>query len=135
MLCLLTPGGKIPGISEAAGQVEYHSEKGWSGKLTAKSSSIPNSTVSAELGFTSEKGAFHAYGTGGITSKVRNNDLFLKVGWSGQALSYAGGVTVKKPLPLVDEVNLRGSYANELLILTGKADVTWKSFKMRSSLA
>jgi hypothetical protein len=36
---------------------------------------------------------------------------------------------VKKPLPLVDEVDLKGSYANEVLHLTGKADVTWKSFK------
>src|SRR5262249_22006580 len=81
----LTPGGKVPGISAAEGKVEYNSDKGWSGKLTATSTSIPNSTVNAELGFTSEKGAFHAYGAGGIKTQVKNSTLELKAAWAGQA--------------------------------------------------
>lgn len=121
----LTPGAKIPGISEASGTVEYHSEKGWSGKLTAKSSSLPGaSQVTAELGFT-EKGAF---GTGGITARIKDADLFLKIAWSGNAVSYSGGVTILKPLPLVDRVEMKGGYANDALWLTGDAAMKWKSF-------
>jgi Domain of unknown function (DUF4157) len=123
----LKPGTKLPGVSDADGNVEYNSEKGWSGKLRAKSSSIPKSTINAELGFTSDKGAFHAYGTGGITSHIKDTELFLKIGWSGDAVTYSGGATILKPLPLVDKVKLDGGYENEVLTLTGTAAITWKT--------
>ena len=46
----LVPAEKVPGITAAKGEVTYHSENGSSGKLTASSSSIPNSTIDVELG-------------------------------------------------------------------------------------
>jgi hypothetical protein len=125
----LTPGGKIPGIKDAAGKVEYHSEQGWSGKLTATSSTMPLATsVSAELGFTSGKGGVRAYGAGGITTKIKDSDLVLKASWHGAGVHYEGAVTVPKPLPLVEKVRLEGSYAEDTLRLKGDAAITWKSF-------
>lgn len=125
----LVPGGKIPGIKDAAGKVEYHSEHGWSGKLTATSSTMPLATsISAELGFTSGKGGARAYGAGGITTKIKDADLILKASWHGAGVSYDGSVTVPKPLPLVEKVRLEGRYAEDTLRLKGDAAITWKSF-------
>jgi hypothetical protein len=131
----LTPGKKIPGITAAAGTVEYHSAKGWSGKLTASSSSIPNSTTNVELGFTTDKaGAFKPYAKGGITTKIRESELVLNAGWDGTNVSYWGGVTIPKPLPGVESVKFNGSYANDKLWLSGETEFKWKSFSPKLKL-
>ncbi len=124
----LTPGGKVPGLDKAKGDFEYSSLTGWSGKVAAQSTAIPNSTIDAEVGFKAGKGGgFQPYATGGLTSKIKDKDLFLKVGWDGQAVSYTGGVTIPKPMPMVDEVKLEGGYVNEVLTLKGDAAIKWKS--------
>jgi hypothetical protein len=123
----LQPVGKIPGVTEAKGVVTYSSNEGWSGALTASSASIPNSTTTVKLGFKEQKGVFHPYGEGSITTTVRSSKLDLKVLWGGGGLAYSGKVTVPKPVPLVESVELSGSYANELLTLTGDAAIKWRS--------
>ncbi len=123
----LTPGTKLPGIESASGEVKYHSEEGWSGKLKATSTSIPNSTLAAELGFTSQKsGGFTPFATGGLTTKIRDTQLFLKIKWGGGPIMYYGGVTVMNPLPLVEKVALDGAYEDDLLYLKGDAAIKWK---------
>jgi len=124
----LTPARTIPGIKDLTASVGYNSQTGWSGKVSASSSSIPNSTVTAELGFNEKNGVLTPYGAGGITTKVKDADLFLKVGWDGLNVSYWGGVKIPKPLPLVSEVSLNGSYAGGVLDISGKAPIKWKSF-------
>lgn len=130
----LKPAATIPGIKEAAGEVAFHSEKGWSGKLKAASSSIPNSTIDAEIGFTEEGGKLSFYGNGGITTKVKDSTLELKAGWAGGDMSYKGSVTVPKPLPLVESVILKGRYANSLLYLEGEADIKWKNIAAKMTV-
>ncbi|WP_424857912.1 eCIS core domain-containing protein [Streptomyces sp. SAI-170] len=125
----LTPAGKLPGINAAAGHVEWNSETGWSGKITADSTAIPRSTANVEIGFTTASGRFDPYATGGVTTTVRNSRLELGARWDGQALSYRGSVTVDKPLPLVNSVRLSGRYGERGLYLQGEADVVWKQFK------
>jgi hypothetical protein len=123
----LTPGGKVPGISSAKGEVSYRTSTGWSGLLTATTSSIPNSTGTVKLGFKEEKGAFHAYGEGSFSTKVKNpDDLKLNVGWRGGAVSYSGSVTIDKPMPLVKSVTLKGNYAADLLEVEGDAAIQWR---------
>ena len=123
----LTPGGKVPGISSAKGEVSYRSSTGWSGLLTATTSSIPNSTGTVKLGFKEEKGAFRAHGEGSFSTKVKNpDDLKLNVGWSGGAVSYSGSVSIDKPMPLVKTVTLKGSYAGDLLLVEGDAAIQWR---------
>jgi hypothetical protein len=132
----LRPGIQLPGIKDASGEVQYHSEQGWSGKLKATSSSIPNATISAELGFTSGKdGGFHPYGSGGLTTKIRESPLFLKVAWHGGPIAYYGGVTIPKPMPLVDKVVLDGAYENELLHLKGDAEIKWRGISSTMHVA
>ncbi|MFI1292475.1 DUF4157 domain-containing protein [Streptomyces sp. NPDC020792] len=125
----LTPAGKLPGVNAAAGQVEWNSETGWSGKLTADSASIPGATANVEIGFTTTSGRFDPYATGAITTTVRNSRLELGAGWDGRALTYHGSVTVDKPLPLVNSVKLSGRYGERGLFLQGDADIVWKQFK------
>ncbi|HEX8655337.1 MAG TPA: DUF4157 domain-containing protein [Allosphingosinicella sp.] len=130
----LTPAGKIPAVDKAAGTVEYHSQKGWSGKLTAESSSIPGSTVTAELGFRPGKAGLEAYGKGGFSTTVKGSPLDLTLDWDGTTVSYGGKVTVKDPMPLVKEVTLEGNYRGDQLKLTGTAPIVWKSIKANMSV-
>jgi hypothetical protein len=125
----LTPAGKLPGVSAAAGRVVWNSDEGWSGKLTATSTSIPRSTADVEIGFTTNAGRFAPYGTGAILTSVRNTELRLGARWDGHALTYTGSVRVQKPLPLVESVRLSGRYGERGLFLAGDADVTWKQFR------
>jgi hypothetical protein len=127
----LRPAAKVPGIKEAKGEVTYRSDTGWAGLLTASSASIPKSDVTVKLGYREEKSQLHAYGDGAITTTIRNSRLDLGVHWSGGALAYSGGVTIEKPLPMVDKVTLRGSYANEVLDLTGETGFKWRSIDTR----
>ncbi|MFU8874991.1 eCIS core domain-containing protein [Micromonospora sp. SL4-19] len=123
----LTPGGKIPGITAAAGVVEWNSETGWSGKITATSSSIPRSTANVEIGFAMTGGKFDPYASGGIDTQVRGTAMHLGARWDGQGLSYHGSVVVPKPLPLVDSVKLGGRFSDRGLWLEGDAAIVWKS--------
>lgn len=125
----LTPAGKLPGVKAAAGHVEWNSETGWSGRITADSAAIPRSTANVELGFTTASGRFDPYATGGITTTVRNSRLELGARWDGQGLAYRGSVTVDKPLPLVNSVRLSGNYGERGLSLQGDADIVWKQVK------
>lgn len=125
----LKPARKIPGVDKAEGVVEYHSKNGWSGKLTSSTSSIPGSTADLELGFTGKGGGLNPYGSGTLTTRIGNTQLVLQANWDGLDLSYKGGVTIPNPLPLVKEVALDGSYAKEVLRLTGNADIVWNQFK------
>lgn len=125
----LTPAGKLPGVNAAAGHVEWNSETGWSGKITADPTAIPRSTANVELGFTTASGRFDPYAKGGITTTVRNSRFELGARWDGQALTYHGSVTVEKPLPLVNSVKLSGRYGERGLFLQGEADIVWKQFK------
>lgn len=123
----LTPAEKIPGIQAAAGEVSYRSDTGWAGHVRATSAAIPKSTVDARLGFRQSGARFQAYGEGGIKTQIGSSELDLRIGWSGGPVSYTGGVTVKKPLPFVEEVRLDGSYRAGVLRLTGKAPISWKN--------
>jgi hypothetical protein len=123
----LKPGGKVPGISDAAGEVSFNSDTGWAGKLTAKSTAIPGATVDAELGFTSSRDGLNPYGRGGLHMDIKGSPLDLAVTWRGGALSYSGSVTILKPLPLVEKVKLSGQYANDAIALSGEAAIKWKS--------
>jgi Domain of unknown function (DUF4157) len=122
----LKPGGKVPGINDAKGEVTYRSDAGWSGMLAATSSSIPNSTANVELGFKDG----HAYGTGGITTTVKKaDDLKLKASWHGGGVSYSGSLKLEDPMPLVKTVTLGGAYTEDTLTLTGDAAIEWNAIK------
>lgn len=123
----LRPAGPIPGVKEAEGKVVYDSEKGWSGELAATSSTIAKSTaVDVKFGFRQEGDGVRFYGGGAIASEFHGAQLKLAATWKGGAPSYAASATVAKPLPLVDSVDLKGDYANDLLHLVGKARATWQ---------
>jgi hypothetical protein len=130
----LEPGGSIPGIKDAKGQVSYRGDTGWSGELAATSASIPKSTTTVKLGFKEEKGAFRPYGEGNISTTVRNANLNLTVGWNGASVSYRGAVTVEKPLPLVDRVELKGTYEKETLEMIGHADIKWRGIDSKMTV-
>ena len=130
----LRPAGPVPGIKDAKGEVSYRSDTGWAGSLVATSSAIPNSTTTVKLGFREEKGALTPYGEGSISTQVRSANLNLGVRWRGGGLAYYGGVTVEKPLPLVDRVRLDGSYENELLELTGDAAIRWRNIDSKMTV-
>ncbi|HEV2817327.1 MAG TPA: DUF4157 domain-containing protein [Allosphingosinicella sp.] len=125
----LWPARPIPGISKAAGKVEYHSQRGWSGKLTAESSSIPLSTTTAEFSFAEQNGELKARGAGAILTKVKGKELSLGVDWAGGEVTYSGKVAIPDPLPLVKLVTLDGRYARGILRMTGNADIIWNQFK------
>jgi hypothetical protein len=123
----LVPAGPIPGIKDAKGEVKYRGDTGWSGELSATSSSIPNSTANVKLGFKEAAGHFQPYGEGTLSTTVRTANLTLHVAWNGGGVNYYGAVTVEKPLPLVDRVTLKGAYIDDLLTLSGTADIKWNS--------
>jgi hypothetical protein len=124
----LKPGMSVPGVKEASGEVRYDSEVGWSGKLKASGiSSIPNATISAELGFRPGKGGFEAYGSGTLSTKLRDSPLNLMLSWNGGAVAYSGDITILKPIPIVEKVTLRGGYKEGLLSLTGDAGIKWRN--------
>ncbi|NUU19605.1 DUF4157 domain-containing protein [Cellulomonas humilata] len=123
----LTPAGAIPGIKAAEGLVEWSSASGWSGKITASTASIPASDANVTIGFRTQDGRFDPYADGAVTTKVRGATLVLGARWDGQGLGYRGSVTVLKPLPLVDKVDLSGRYNDRGLFLQGAAAVVWNN--------
>lgn len=125
----LVPAGRLPGVGAAAGLVTWNSETGWSGKITAETTSLPASTADVELGFTTAAGGFAPYARGGITTTVRGSRLVLGAAWNGESVTYTGSAAVEKPLPLVDSVNLSGRYDEQGLFLQGEAEVGYQQFK------
>jgi hypothetical protein len=123
----LQPGGSIPGIKEAKGEVSYRSDTGWAGALSANTTTIPNSEASVKLGFKEDKGAFRPYAEGAIKTTIRNSTLKLNVAWGGGSVTYSGGVKIEKPFPMIDSVNLNGRYNEGVIWLTGEAPITWRS--------
>ena len=122
----LTPAGKIPGVSAAAGVVEWSSETGWSGRITAQTTAIPQSTADVEIGFATVGGLLAPYARGGIDTHVRGTAMHLGARWDGQGLSYSGSVVVAKPLPLVETVKLGGRFTERGLWLEGDATIAWR---------
>lgn len=123
----LTPG-KLPGLSAAQGQITYNSDTGWAGSIHATTTTLPGAT-SADVTVGVRGGeTIDFFGKGDITTKVRESTLKLGASWEGGGLRYWGVVKVPKPMPLVDSVELKGSYGNGLLNLTGEVkDFTWKN--------
>lgn len=124
----ITPARKLPGIDAAEGKVEYHSQNGWSGKITAATAGA-TAAATAELGFKTVGGKLTPYGTGKVVSQVLNSNLEMTISWNGQAVGYHGSVTIPKPLPMVKSVTLEGGYVDNVLVVSGKAPVEWRSFK------
>lgn len=125
----LWPARPIPGISKASGKVEYHSQKGWSGKLSAESSSIPLSTTTAEFSFAEQNGDLKAKGSGAIVTSLKGKELSLALDWAGGEVAYSGKVAIADPLPLIKTVTLDGRYAKGILRMSGNADIAWNQFK------
>lgn len=131
----LTPGGKLPGIDQASGTVNYHSEKGWSGEMKASTSSIPGATIDVAAGFRSQGAAMQYWASGGLKTKVRDTDIALNARWSGGAMSYHGVAVVPDPIKgLVKQVRLEGDYVGDVLFLTGTADITWRSIASKMTV-
>jgi hypothetical protein len=123
--------GKIPGITAGDGEVTYNSTTGWEGSIHASTSAIKGANCDVTIGFKAagEKPAF--YGRGAITTNVRGAELKLLAAWHGAGIAYAGSVTVHKPLPMIDQVLLEGTYANAVLKLHG----TVKNFTFKNKFA
>jgi len=128
--------GEIPGISAAEGDVTYSSKTGWEGSVKATSTTLPGATkIDAVVGFREGSNGIEFYGAGGLSTKVRESTLTLNAAWKGGNIGYRGGVHVPKPLPLVEAVDLTGSYEDKLLTLTGVVKgFTWKN-KFQGDLA
>jgi Domain of unknown function (DUF4157) len=121
--------GEIPGISAAEGDVTYSSKTGWSGSVMATSATLPGaSKIDVVVGFREGANGIEFYGAGGLSTKVRDSILTLKAAWKGGAIGYRGSVHVPNPLPLVDAVDLTGSYEDQVLTLGGVVKgFTWKN--------
>jgi hypothetical protein len=132
----LRQGLALPGVKDATGEVQYHSETGWSGKLKLSTSSIPGASIAGELGFTSDKAGsgFRPYANAEMTTAIKGAPLSLKMKWSGGQVSYRGGVKIPKPLPLVKEVSLDGAYEDGLLYLKGEAPIQWKNIDAKMTV-
>lgn len=117
----------MPGIKDGKGTIVYRSDTGWTGSLTATGSPLSGATASIRLGFAEAKNGMAVTADGKLTMPMRGSLLELEAKWMGSGLHLSGGVTVKKPLPMVDEVDLRGSYGNGLLALSAKPKVHWKA--------
>jgi hypothetical protein len=124
----IKPEITIPGTTAAEGEVSYVWGRGWAASAKATGTPFAGATANIELGFTQGEGQPKFYGNGGISTKVKGADLLLEAKWHGHGVAYSGSVTVTKPLPLIDQVKLWGSYSNDLLYLEGKADAKWKGF-------
>ncbi|NYT32045.1 HNH endonuclease signature motif containing protein [Rhizobium sp. WYCCWR 11128] len=131
----LRPGGKLPGIDQASGTVTYHSEKGWAGELKASTSSIPGATIDVAAGFESKGQGMSYWARGGLTTKVRDTVITLDAKWSGGPLSYHGKAVVPDPIKgLVKQVTLEGDYAGDQILLTGSADIVWRSINSKMTV-
>ena len=124
----LKPGVALPGINDAKGEVTYNANTGWSGKLTASSSKLPNTNVNVVLSFAEEGGKLVTRADGGLVTKLGDKTLTLNAGWSAAGLVYTGGLDWPKPFSIVDNVTLRGRYAGDLLALEGSTKFRFKQW-------
>jgi hypothetical protein len=122
----LKPARKIPAVKDASGTVQYNSQTGWSGTLTAKSQegTIPKSTVEAEFGFAEAGDRIRAHGKGGLTTTVRNKTFGLTLYWDGGNVAYSGRFRWEKPFPIVESAEVDGYYNGEEMRIEGK-DITF----------
>ena len=129
------PGRAHPRPSAAVrARSTWRSDTGWSGKINATSSSIPDVTADVELGFRDRTAAGSSRTPrAGWSPDVRNAELRLGAAWDGQAVSYSGGVVVERPCPMVESVRLRGSYGDRGLCLEGDAPIRWRNHRRRAS--
>ncbi|HEX4848265.1 MAG TPA: hypothetical protein VFV30_08975, partial [Novosphingobium sp.] len=127
----IQPEVAIPGGAAADGVVSYVWGRGWAGEAKASGTPFKGATADIAFGFAETAGVLGFYGTGGISCKIRDADLTLKAGWKGAGVSYKGGVKIKKPLPLVDEVDFNGSYGDGLLHLGGSGNLSVAGFTGR----
>ena len=125
----LKPGAALPGIKDAKGEVTYSADKGWSGKLTASSSKLPNTTINVVLSFTEEGGKFVTRADGGLVTKVADKTLNLSAAWTAAGVVYSGGLDWPKPFPIVDNVTLTGHYGGSLLSLSGATKFRFKQWE------
>lgn len=125
----LTPAQALPGIKEAKGEFSYDAIAGWSGKLRASSSKIPNATVDVVLGFRQEGDQFVTYVEGGIKATIRNDKkIELKAVWDQSGLIYTGELDWPKPFPIVENVTLRGRYAADQLDIQGDTTIHYRQW-------
>jgi hypothetical protein len=122
----LTPAATMPGIKDATGEVTYSANSGWSGKLTASSAKLPNTTVTVALSFSEQGGKFVTKAEGGLVTKIRDKELNLSAAWGPSGLIYNGHLNWPKPFPIVDDVTLKGTYANDLISLEGATRFSFK---------
>ncbi|UAK23294.1 eCIS core domain-containing protein [Sphingomonas nostoxanthinifaciens] len=124
----LTPAQALPGIKDAKGEFAYDQDNGWSGKLTASSSKIPNATVDVALGFRQEGDKFVTYAEGGIKAGIRDKVIDLRASWAQAGLVYTGSLDWPKPFPIVDNVTLKGRYADDQLDLQGATTIHYRQW-------
>lgn len=124
----LTPAGTIPGIKDAKGEVSYNANTGWSGKLTASSAKLPNTTVTVVLSFKEEGGKFVPRAEGGLVTEIRGKTMSLNAAWGASGLVYTGHLDWPKPFPIVDNVHLYGRYGDDLLELEGATKFHFKQW-------
>jgi len=126
----LMPAMTLPGIKDARGDFAFDQDAGWSGSLTATSSKIPGAEVNVVVGFSQQGDEILPTASGGIVAKLRDKRLELNARYEkGRGLVYSGGVSIPKPFPIVDSVDLDGVYAAGLLDLTGKTKVQFRSWQ------
>ncbi len=116
----------LPGLKDGSGTIAYRSDTGWSGSLKATSSTIKGATADVSMTFAEAKNGFAIAASGTISTQVRGANLVLGAEWKQNDLSLHGEVKVKKPLPMVEEVTLKGRYAKEALTLSATTKVHWK---------
>jgi Domain of unknown function (DUF4157) len=121
------PGIAIPGIDDATGTVEYHSVKGWSGSLQAKSSKIPNIVLDASLNFHEVDGKFITGATGGLTATVKDKTFGLIAHWSQGKLAFSAPFKWVKPFSIVDQISGSAYYSEGYLKLTGGGSFTFRN--------
>ncbi|MBO9713886.1 DUF4157 domain-containing protein [Sphingomonas sp.] len=128
--------GEIPGITAADGKVTYNSKTGWSGLVKATSTKFPGATkVDVSVGMREGAKGLEFFGDGGVTTKVRETDITLNASWRGSTIGYYGKAVIPKPFPLVDAVEIGGSYQDSTLVLNGTVKgFTWKN-KFQGDLA
>jgi len=130
----LKPGGTIPGLRDPKGEVTYHSEKGWYGKLGATSSTIPGATVDAEIGFRG-KDKTEVYGHGGLKTTIKGSPVEFHIDFEPDGdVAYSVRGTIKDPIPKVEEVRLRGRYRKEVLFLEGETGFAFKGVTTRITI-
>ncbi len=131
----MVPARPLPGVQEAKGEGIYRSDTGWSGFIKASSTAIPRSTLDVELGFTPGEKGLTPYAKGGLITQLRDDTrLELNAGWDTNGLRFSGGATMLKPMAMIDKVELKGGYANEVLTLHGEADFHFKKLNLNSKM-